>query len=200
MDSAILSTLHRVSFLKLTGLENKSLSLLWRGSRDGFDAAAFHRLCDAKANTVTVIKNANGFIFGGFTSIPWSSSDDNDDYDDDDDDDDDDDYDDEDDDDEYQEDNTAFLFSLTNPSNTPLKLKVNLPQNAVCHYSSYGPIFGAGNDLFVSSLSNLNKDSYMHISSYEFPNGISGIEAGKLIVGGSDNSYQTVEIEVFQVV
>ncbi len=56
------------SFLELTGLENKSFSLLWRGSRDGFDITEFHKLCDGKANTVTVIKNTNGFIFGGFTS------------------------------------------------------------------------------------------------------------------------------------
>jgi len=198
-----LSTLQRISFLKLIGLENKSFSLLWRGSRDGFDTAAFHRLCDGKANTVTVIKNTNGFIFGGFTSIPWSSSED-------DDDDDDDDYDDDDDDygyqfqaynkKEYNEDSSAFLFSLTNPSNTPLKLKVNLPQYAVAAYCHGGPLFGSGYDLFVSSLSNINRKSYIHISSYEFPNGISGEEAGELIVGGSNKYYQTAEIEVFQVV
>jgi len=127
---------------------------------------------------VTVIKNTNGFIFGGFTSIPWSSYNDGD----------------------YQEDNTAFLFSLTNPKNNPLTLKVKPPQNAVCHYSSYGPIFGAGNDLIVSSLSNTNRDSYMDLSSYEFPYEKSGYEGGKFILGGYDNKFQTVEIEVFQVV
>ncbi len=46
MDSTIVSAAQEISFLALTGLENKSFSLLWRGSRDGFDAAAFHRLCD----------------------------------------------------------------------------------------------------------------------------------------------------------
>ena len=80
--------------------------------------------------TVTVIKNTNGFIFGGFTSIPWSSSR------------------------AYKADSTAFLFSLTNPGNTPLKLKVNFPENAVCHFSNYRPTFGVY-DLHVSSLSNM---------------------------------------------
>jgi hypothetical protein len=160
----------------LTGFENKSFSLLWRGSRDGFDVAAFHRLCDGKANTVTVIKNTNGFIFGGFTSLPWNSSGG-----------------------VYHGDNSAFLFSLTNPSNTPLKLKVKPAQNAVWHHSNYGPTFGDGWDLYVSSLSNTNRQNFMNLTSYEFPNGLSGNEGGEFIVGGSDSYFQTVEIEVFQV-
>jgi len=173
MDSSILCAAQQISFLALTGFENNSFSLLWRGSRDGFDAAAFHRLCDGKANTVTVIKNTNGFIFGGFTAIPWSSSGND------------------------EADSTAFLFSLTNPSNTLLKLKVKLGQNAVSHYSSQGPRFG-DNDLYVSSLSNTNRYSYMNLVSYEFPNGKGGNEGGKFIAGGSDNYFQTTEIEVFQ--
>jgi len=52
MDPAILSGVQLFCSLALTDFENKSFSLLWRGSRDGFDAAAFHRLCDGKANTV----------------------------------------------------------------------------------------------------------------------------------------------------
>jgi len=159
----------------LTGL-NKKFSLLWRGSRDGFDAAAFHRLCDGKANTVTFIKNTNGFIFGGFTSLPWSSSGG-----------------------VYQADKSAFLFSLTNPRNTPLKLNVKPAHNAIYQHSSDGPTFGAGHDLYVSSLSDKNRNSYMNLSSFEFPNVKSGKEVGKLIVGGSDNFFKTVEIEVFQV-
>ena len=39
----------------------------------------------------------------------------------------------------------------------------------------------------------------MNLSSFEFPNVKSGKEVGKFIVGGSDNFFKTVEIEVFQV-
>ncbi len=46
MDSTIVSAAHENCFLALTGFEKKSFSLLWRGSRDGFDAATFHRLFD----------------------------------------------------------------------------------------------------------------------------------------------------------
>jgi hypothetical protein len=39
-------------------------SLLWRGSRDGFRACDFHRRCDGHANTLTVILDIEGNIFG----------------------------------------------------------------------------------------------------------------------------------------
>ena len=48
---------------------------LYRASKHGFAASAFHRRCDHKKNTLTVIK-ANGTVFGGFTSIPWEATND----------------------------------------------------------------------------------------------------------------------------
>ncbi len=69
----------------------KKLNLLWRGTRDGFEASKFHSLCDDKANTLTVVKTTTGCIFGGYTSVPWSSVG------------------------GYKPDSKAFLFSLKNP-------------------------------------------------------------------------------------
>ena len=46
--------------------------LLFRASRDGFAAAAFHSTCDNKGPTVTIVKSGNN-IFGGFTEASWSS-------------------------------------------------------------------------------------------------------------------------------
>jgi len=40
----------------------------------------------------------------------------------------------------------------------------------------------------------------MKFGFYEFPKGISDIEGGKFIVGGSDNHFQIIEIEVFHLV
>jgi hypothetical protein len=51
----------------------KQFSLLWRGSRDGFGAHDFHRLCDHHPNTLTVIQDTDGNIFGGFTPVEWDS-------------------------------------------------------------------------------------------------------------------------------
>ena len=46
--------------------------LLFRASRDGFGASAFHSRCDNKGPTITVVKS-DGNIFGGFTENAWTS-------------------------------------------------------------------------------------------------------------------------------
>ena len=46
--------------------------LLFRASRDGFTAQAFHSKCDNKGPTVTIVKSGDN-IFGGFTEISWTS-------------------------------------------------------------------------------------------------------------------------------
>jgi hypothetical protein len=47
--------------------------MLWRGSRDGFEAQEFRRRCDGHASTLTVILDTEGNIFGGFTPMKWES-------------------------------------------------------------------------------------------------------------------------------
>jgi hypothetical protein len=88
---------------------------------------------------------------------------------------------------------------LTNPNNTPLKLKVTDTQYAVKHDSLYGPYFGNGWDLHVSDSSNTNTHSHMNFKSYDFPNGKSGEEGGRFCLGDS-HRFQTAEIEVFKVI
>jgi hypothetical protein len=51
----------------------KRFSLLWRGGRDGFGKHDFHSRCDGHANTLTVIEDTKGNIFGGFTPVEWES-------------------------------------------------------------------------------------------------------------------------------
>ncbi len=46
--------------------------LLFRASRDGFAATAFHSECDGKGPTVTVVQSGNN-IFGGFTEVSWTA-------------------------------------------------------------------------------------------------------------------------------
>jgi hypothetical protein len=52
----------------------RQFALLWRGGRDGFGARDFHSRCDGHANTLTLIEDTNGNIFGGFTPLEWESS------------------------------------------------------------------------------------------------------------------------------
>ena len=72
-ESVILTNENHRSVLKgwLSSQEGK-WRLLFRASRDGFAAAAFHSKCDNKGPTVTIVKSGNN-IFGGFTEVSWSS-------------------------------------------------------------------------------------------------------------------------------
>ena len=48
---------------------NDKWSLLYRGTRDGFDGRDFHSRCNGKSNTLTIIKpKESSNIFGGFTT------------------------------------------------------------------------------------------------------------------------------------
>ena len=45
--------------------------LCYRASKDGWHASDFHRLCDNKGPTVTLLK-VGEYIFGGYTDLPWA--------------------------------------------------------------------------------------------------------------------------------
>ena len=131
---------------------------------------------------MTVIKSKTGFIFGGYTAVEWTIRTDK----------------------TYKTDNTAFLFTLTNPASMPLKMKIKEGSEhyAVYHYSSWGPIFGNGWDLAVSSESNSNTNSFT-ISGDTYEGRLEvGYEGGKFIRGGTTDLityFQTVEVEVFKI-
>ena len=52
-------------------VDKLKMSLLYRGSRDGFSCQDFHSKCDYKGATLTVVKSDYNKIFGGFTSKSW---------------------------------------------------------------------------------------------------------------------------------
>jgi hypothetical protein len=97
--------------------KNKKLSLIYRGSRDGFSAGDFHSKCDGKSPTLTVIKTDHGYIFGGYTQAKWSSNH------------------------EAIEDPNAFIFSFRNAMNTQFKSIARSKGGILCH-SKLGPCFG----------------------------------------------------------
>ena len=45
----------------------------WHANTDGWASTTFHRNCDGKGPTVTIIK-VNDHIFGGYTNVSWNSS------------------------------------------------------------------------------------------------------------------------------
>jgi len=102
--------------------------LLYRGSRDGMDAATFHTKCDGKAKTLSIIQATTSDVFGGYCDVAWSSKE------------------------GYCASSNAFLFTLLNPYGIePTKFPLNGTKNsgAIYHGKSFGPNFG-GNDLQIS--------------------------------------------------
>ena len=47
---------------------------IYDASTDGWDATSFHKCCDRKGWTLTLLETTEDFIFGGFTTAEWRSS------------------------------------------------------------------------------------------------------------------------------
>jgi hypothetical protein len=154
----------------------KQFSLLWRGSSDGFTAQEFHRRCDGHSNTVTVILDTKGNIFGGFTPVEWESG-------------------------EWHskadDSQKSFLFILKNPHNIPAMrfvLRAKKKNRAIVCDSDCGPCFY---DLRISDNCNTNTESFAYFgSSYDSYINNTGLD-GDIVFTGSKN-FEVKEIEVFE--
>ena len=88
------------------------MELIFRGTRDGMTNTAFHNKCDNKGETITLIKNEKGNLFGGYASISWTGNN------------------------NYYSAPESFLFTLSNVYNTePTKFPSKNDQKEVKHYS-----------------------------------------------------------------
>ena len=78
--SDIITAMHTRALLRLLDGRQPHMQLLYSGKRDGMTAADFHRLCDGKGPTLTVIRtrpsdgSTDGRIIGGWAGESWSSS------------------------------------------------------------------------------------------------------------------------------
>ena len=90
----------------------------------------------------------------------------------------------------------SFLFSLVNPSGTdPTKLSLHRTagQNGIYCKRGYGPTFGEGHDLNVSSDANANSNSYSSLgNTFESPPHIS-----PSTFFSGDQNFVVNELEVF---
>jgi hypothetical protein len=123
----------------------KRFNLLWRGSRDGFTAQEFHRRCDGRANTLTLISDTDGNVFGGFTPVKWESGN------------------------TYKGDDSlrSFLFTLRNPHGVPPRkfaLKAEGKQWAIYCGSTDCAVFG-NTDIHVRDNCNRHRISYTWIGT-----------------------------------
>jgi hypothetical protein len=179
LSSKIVSELPRV----LSNFDGKRFSLLWRGSQNGFTAQAFHSRCDGHANTLTIIQDTKGNIFGGYTPVKWSSPKS----------------------DEFQADATgsSFLFTVKNPHNvdpTKFPLKPEQKEFAIFCAANLGPAFGNGFDLSVSDNANTRTASFTHMFGWTYENttGVGGKSPASTFFTGSGH-YAVKEVEVFEV-
>lgn len=152
-------------------LNKSSFHLLYRGSRDGFTAKAFHERCDDKGPTVVIIENTTGNKFGGFASVSWTSpancvsikS---------------------------EESFSSFLFSVDKKQKLLYKPKSNL--RVLGHDRSFGPAFGEKCTLIIYDNCNVENSFYRpSCASYQ------SLENGEYISG--TESFKVKEIEVFSV-
>jgi hypothetical protein len=166
----------------------KRFQLLWRGSRDGFSGSDFHGRCDGHANTLTVIFDTNGNIFGGFTPAKWESRKWNGKY--------------------GKENNLAkaddseksFIFTLKNEHKVGERrfgLKSEEKWRAIYCDSGYGPCFGCYDcDIFVSDHCNANTHSHSFGFGRTYAND-TGLN-GRTFFSGSEH-FRVKEIEVFEI-
>ena len=152
--------------------EVKELKKLYQATIDGDGPINFHSRCDNIPNTLVIIKSAGNRRFGGFTSIPWSSSGG-----------------------EYKDDSNAFLFSLD-------KKKIYSYKKdgyAIYNNKNYGPTFGNGYSIYIGPNCIQDKKLYTNESysgcSYNF-NG----DNNALSEDGKASWIYASEYEVFQVI
>jgi hypothetical protein len=157
-----------------TEFREKHFSLLWRGSRDGFGAGDFHRHCDGYANTLTVILDTKGNIFGGFTPVEWESAVKN----------------------KADSSLRSFLFTIRNPHGLTARrfaLKNEYKDGAILCGPTTGPHFI---DLAVYDNCNENNDNSAYAFGVRYVNNTG--RSGMKFFAGS-HYFRVKEIEVFEI-
>ncbi|RIA91871.1 hypothetical protein C1645_875137 [Glomus cerebriforme] len=128
---------------------------LYQASKDGFEAAKFHKLCDNKGSTIMISKlKENGQLIGGYNPLSWQCYN------------------------TYVNENgswqstpDSFLFTFTKKEEINSAVIIRVNQNnknyAVCYDPNYGPAFGSGWDLIIrnNSIKCHSNCTYSNINS-----------------------------------
>ena len=101
--------------------------LIYRATEHGFNARDFHDHCDSLSPTLSIIQTDFGNVFGGYTTVPWSSAMQRTD----------------------RADPEAFLFTLRNNVGVPptkFPVATQFQHCAITHNPTCGPNFGSPNN------------------------------------------------------
>ena len=145
----------------------KKYKLLFRASKDGFQAKDFHSKCDGKSNTVTLVETTTGRRFGGFTDVNWDQSN------------------------NYKTGSNGFIFSLDDKA---IYYNKNSNYNIYCN-SSYGPTFGGGHDFYLCDECNTNNSSYNNTDHSYDTKGLKSAMAGSYYFLVKDYEVYQLELE-----
>ena len=171
----LLSLFEKENVFKTLG--NYSYKLLFRGTRDGFEAETFYAKCDDKKNTICIIHTPQNNVFGGYTSIPWNRKEDDFGY--------------------YSSDPSAFIFSIrwkeSGSSNPEVFPVTNEGKSAVSNDKNYFLTFGNnGNGFYCWQPTNTE------ITVYASTFRCIQYNLDKYQLNGENYSFKPTEIEVFQ--
>jgi len=180
-NSNILTQEQSVSLLNILNLyPSTDFNLVYQATRDGFGLEDFHSKCDSILNTLMIIKTRDSYVFGGFTTKDWSQVS------------------------GFQADSNAFIFSLINPFNRPVKMNVINADNAIYQGPNladydYNEFIGFGeNDILLNDYSNYQTSyAWSALSNFELPLFVNN--NGSLLNGGKSN-FVSSEIEVYSLV
>eukprot|EP01122_Echinamoeba_exundans_P013160 TRINITY_DN5700_c0_g1_i1.p1 TRINITY_DN5700_c0_g1~~TRINITY_DN5700_c0_g1_i1.p1 ORF type:complete len:361 (+),score=51.72 TRINITY_DN5700_c0_g1_i1:40-1083(+) len=170
MESTILTPEHKS---KLREWYGPGWKLLYKASRDGWDANTFHSKCDNKGKTISVISHSNGaYLIGGFTTTSWDSSGVR-----------------------YVTSPDASIFTLVNPKGVaPTKFRQNEgPSSIMCH-PGYGPTFGSGHDIHISTAANSSRACYCN-----FPHFYADTTGYGRSLFDNGSFWSATEVEVFYI-
>ena len=150
---------------------NKSkVQLLFRATRDGWNATDFSRLCHNKGPTFVLVRSSAGKICGGYTTVSWQPGNG-----------------------EGLRDDSAVLFSVDSRQKFPCLNK----DQAVQHHSSFGPMFSNKSLAFGSPM---NAQAYSGFSAGNDQYGLYNLTAdncGKSTLTGETPQFKCIELEVF---
>jgi len=115
---------------------------IYVASMDGDSGTDFHDKCDGKGPTVVIVETTTGNVFGGYTSVSWSSQ-------------------------GWNRDPTSFLFQLR-PRLSHFALRNRDDGYVLYDHRNFGPAFGRGHDLIIGSRALSSSNSFAKGKTYSF--------------------------------
>ena len=144
-------------------------NLIYRASRDGKNANSYHKKCNEKINTLTVVQTVKGNKFGGYTETQIQESN------------------------KGYKDPNSFIFSLDK-----MKIYENLNKegNVIRHYSGYGPFFVGGFVVFDNNFYN-SRNNYVYDKSSS--SNFFSREDEDFELNNGEEFFVVREVEVFEI-